>query len=36
LGYLPYEIGEKISAHDVVFKPIITSLHADPLDPLDP
>ena len=36
LGYLPYELGEKISAHDVVFKPVITSLHADPLDPLDP
>ncbi len=36
LGYLPYELGEKISPHDVVFKPVITSLHADPLDPLDP
>jgi hypothetical protein len=36
LGYLPYELFEKISNHDVVFKPVITSLHADPLDPLDP
>lgn len=36
LGYLPYELFSKISSHDVEFKPIITSLHADPLDPLDP
>lgn len=36
LGYLPYVLFEKISNHDVEFKPVITSLHADPLDPLDP
>lgn len=36
LGYLPYAFLKKISAHDVEFKPVITSLHADPLDPLDP
>ncbi len=36
LGYLPYELFSKISSHDVEFKPVITSLHADPLDPLDP
>ena len=36
LGYLPYELFQKISPHDVEFKPVITSLHLDPLDPLDP
>ena len=36
LGYLPYELFEKISNFDVEFLPVITSLHADPLDPLDP
>ena len=36
LGYLPYQLFEKVSRNDVEFKPVITSLHADPLDPLDP
>lgn len=36
LGYLPYELFKKISSHDVEFKPTMMSLHADPLDPLDP
>lgn len=36
LGYLPYEYLKKVSRNDVEFKPVITSLHVDPLDPLDP
>jgi hypothetical protein len=36
LGYLPYQFFERISRNDIEFKPLITSLHADPLDPLDP
>lgn len=36
LGYLPYELFKKVSIHDVEFKPTILSMHADPLDPLDP
>lgn len=36
LGYLPYTLFEKVSRNDLEFKPVITSLHADPLDPLDP
>jgi len=36
LGYLPYELFEKVSRNDVEFKPVITSLFVDALDPLDP
>jgi hypothetical protein len=36
LGYLPYMDKKSISNHDVVFYPVIESLHMDPLDPLDP
>lgn len=36
LGYLPYTLFDKISRHDVEFKPVLLSLHLDPLDPLDP
>lgn len=36
LGYLPYLKGELISRNDLEFRPVIMSMHADPLDPLDP
>lgn len=36
LGYLPYRDKKSISNHDVVFYPVMESLHMDPLDPLDP
>jgi hypothetical protein len=36
LGYVPYKLGERINRNDVVFKPVITSMHRDPIDPLDP
>jgi len=36
LGYLPYQFFKQVSRYDIEFKPVITSLHADPLDPLDP
>jgi hypothetical protein len=36
LGYLPYQLFEKVSRNDVEFKPLIISLYADPTDPLDP
>ncbi|WP_183565938.1 YdcF family protein [Mucilaginibacter sp. SP1R1] len=36
LGYLPYRDKKSISNHDIVFYPVLESLHMDPLDPLDP
>jgi hypothetical protein len=36
LGYIPYTLFDRISKFDIEFKPMIESLHADPLDPLDP
>ena len=36
LGYLPYTLYEQLSPVDVEFVPRIESLHANPIDPLDP
>jgi len=36
LGYMPYRDKKSISNHDIVFYPVMESLHMDPLDPLDP
>ena len=36
LGYLPYRPQRRTSPFDLEFVPRIESLHADPLDPLDP
>jgi len=36
LGYLPYKDLKKFSRNDIEFKPVITSLHLDATDPLDP
>jgi hypothetical protein len=36
LGYVPYHLFERLSKFDIEFKPRIESLHADPMDPLDP
>ncbi len=36
LGYLPYTLYEQLSPVDVEFIPRIESLHANPIDPLDP
>lgn len=36
LGYLPYQLFEKITRNDIEFKPLLISLFADPSDPLDP
>ena len=36
LGYLPYRGKERIGLHDIVFYPVMESLHMDPYDPLDP
>lgn len=36
LGYLPYRDKKSTSNHDIVFYPVLESLHMDPLDPLDP
>lgn len=36
LGYVPYELFERISRNDVEFKPRVESFQADPTDPLDP
>lgn len=36
LGYVPYRDKKSISNHDIVFYPVMESLHMDPLDPLDP
>jgi hypothetical protein len=36
LGYLPHRLLTRLSTFDIEFLPKIESLHADPLDPLDP
>jgi DUF218 domain len=36
LGYLPITLGQRRSAFDLEFKPLLISLHQDGLDPLDP
>ncbi|WP_084455967.1 ElyC/SanA/YdcF family protein [Novosphingobium rosa] len=36
LGYLPGTVGKRLSPYDLVFRPSISSLRVDPLDPLDP
>lgn len=36
LGYLPYTEKTAVSVHDISYYPVMESLHADPLDPLDP
>ena len=36
LGYLPMALGQRRSAFDLEFKPLLISLHQDGLDPLDP
>ncbi len=36
LGYLPMTLGQRRSAFDLEFKPLLISLHQDGLDPLDP
>lgn len=36
LGYLPYQIIQKISATDLSFRPMVESLQEDPIEPLDP
>jgi hypothetical protein len=36
LGYLPYRDKKQVALHDVLFYPVMESLHMDPLDPLDP
>jgi hypothetical protein len=36
LGYIPYILSHRLSETDIEFTPVITSLHHDPLDPLDP
>jgi DUF218 domain len=36
LGYVPYRLLGRISVFDLEFLPLIESLQADPMDPLDP
>ena len=36
LGYQPMTVVRRLSPNDLVMTPNITSLHADPRDPLDP
>lgn len=36
LGYVPHELGKRLNAFDLEFRPLRAALHADPLDPLDP
>ena len=36
LGYLPFELGKRISLFDQEFRPTVDSLYSDPSDPLDP
>ena len=36
LGYLPGDIGSRLSRFDLEFRPAVLSLHADATDPLDP
>lgn len=36
LGYVPYELLQRLNQNDIEFLPIITSLHANSMQPLDP
>ena len=36
MGYVPYKLLRRTSPFDLEFVPLIESLHADPMDPLDP
>lgn len=36
LGYLPYVFHDRLSIWDLEFTPVITSLHHDAMDPMDP
>jgi len=36
LGYVPAQLGRRISAFDLPFRPVLASLHRDSSDPLDP
>lgn len=36
LGYAPFVLGARVSPFDLVFRPVLTSLQLDALDPLDP
>jgi hypothetical protein len=36
LGYKPYKLGRRLTPFDLEFRPTLDSLHADPMDPLDP
>jgi hypothetical protein len=36
LGYVPYRLGKRLSRFDQEFWPLIESLHADAIEPLDP
>jgi 8-oxo-dGTP pyrophosphatase MutT (NUDIX family) len=36
LGYLPYRLGRRLSRFDQEFWPLLDSLHADAVEPLDP
>ena len=36
LGYRPYVSKRRLSPFELEWLPNVTSLHADPLDPLDP
>lgn len=36
LGYKPYRLGRRLTPFDLEFRPTLESLHADPMDPLDP
>jgi len=36
LGYIPYELFERLNPYDVEWKPKLEALHQDAIDPLDP
>ena len=36
LGYMPITLGARVSAFDLVYRPVLTALQLDPHDPLDP
>jgi len=36
LGYVPYELLQRLNQNDIEFLPIIKSLHANSMEPLDP
>ncbi len=36
LGYIPYELFERLNLYDVEWKPKLEALHQDAIDPLDP